>query len=304
VNDFPGMKGMPDGVILNFAGIDARHIKAVNLIFPEQNFERRLVLKRLFKNRPALPELYLEDKEAFFPFINEYGQYKHAIWEGKITDDSQFAEAIIKEEKDLQAHPGSEEWNRFGGFANGPRHEATGHFRTKKTGGKWWIIDPDGYLFWSAGVNSAGRLVVPTPFHGREHFFDGMPERNNDNTHLFNNNSYNYGLANLYRKYGDNSEDEYVTVSLNRMRSWGLNTMGGWSVESVGQYPEKIRIPYTVYIEALSPAINDKFPDVFDPLWKADVEKKIKEKAPSVKDDPWFFGFFINNEILWGTPYS
>ncbi len=95
---------MPDGVILNFAGIDARHIKAVNLVFPEQNFERRLVLKRLFKNRPALPELYLEDKEAFFPFINEYGQYKHAIWEGKITDDSQFAEAIIKEEKYLQAH--------------------------------------------------------------------------------------------------------------------------------------------------------------------------------------------------------
>ncbi len=304
VNDFPGMKGMPDGVILNFAGIDARHIKAFNLAFPEQDFERRVVLKRLFKNRPALPELYMEDKEAFFPFINEYGQYKHATWEGKITDDSQFADAIIKEEKDLQAYPGSNEWNRFGGFAKGPRFEATGHFRTQKIDSKWWIIDPDGYLFWSAGVNSAGKLEVHTPFHGREHFFEGMPEKNNDNQILFTNDSYKYGLANLYRKYGANSEGEYVAVSLKRMKSWGLNTMGGWSVETVGQHPEKIRIPYTVYINAISPAINDKFPDVFDPLWKADVERMIKEKAALVKDDPWFFGFFINNEIHWGTPYS
>ncbi|TLX78168.1 hypothetical protein E9993_00350 [Labilibacter sediminis] len=302
--DFPQMKGMPGGVILNFDGIDAKHIKALKVIFPKQEFEREVIIKRLFKNHPGVPELYARNKEDFFPFINKYGQYKHAVWEGKITDGSQFAEAIIKEKKDIKAHPSSKEWNRFGGFANGPKFEATGNFRTQKINGKWWIIDPDGCLFWSTGVNGAGKLTVSTPLKGREHFFEGIPSKNKDNALLFSKNSYSHGLANLYRKYGEGSEEEYVATSLKRMKSWGLNTLGGWSAETVGEYPEELKLPYTVYINSVSPALNDKFPDVFDPLWKEDVERKIKAKAAFVKDDPFFFGFFINNEIHWGNPYS
>jgi len=303
--DFPGMKGMPDGVILNFAGIDAKHIRELRIVFPEQDFDRKVLLKRAFKNRPALPELYEDSKEAFFPFINKYGQYKHTTWEGKITDDSQFAEAIEREAKDLAAHPGSDEWNRFGGVANGPKFEARGHFRTKKINNKWWIIDPDGCLFWSAGVNSAGKLVVSTPIKDREHFFEGIPVKSSENEVLFNGtNIYKHGLANLYRKYGENSEEEYVAVSLKRMKSWGLNTLGGWSAETIAQHPEDIKLPYTVYINSVWPGINDKFPDVFDPRWATNVENSIEEKAAIVKDDPYFFGFFINNEIHWGNPLS
>lgn len=300
--DFPQMKGLPGGIILNYAGVDAKHIKAFKIVFPKQDFDRKVLVKRVFKNSLALPELYKEDKEVFFPFINKYGQYKHASWEGKITDDNQFAEAIEKETKDLKQNPGSKEWNRFGGFTKGPKFEATGHFRTKKINGKWWIIDPDGCLFWSVGVNGAGKLVVSTPLKDREHFFEGIPQKNADNAILFDKKSYKHGLANLYRKYGENSEAEYVASSLKRMKSWGLNTLGGWSVETVNQYAEEIKLPYTAYINAISPKINDKFPDVFDPRWKNEVEKKIKEKAAFVKDDPYFFGFFINNEIHWSSP--
>ncbi|MBK3517094.1 hypothetical protein [Carboxylicivirga marina] len=303
-SDFPQMKGMPDGVILNYAGIDARHIKGLKLTFPIQDFDREVTIKRLYKNRPALPELYKNNKSAFFPFINKYGQYKHANWPGKITDDSQFTAAMKKEQQDLKEHPGSEEWNRFGGFVNGPKFDATGHFRTQKVNGLWWIIDPEGCLFWSTGVNSAGRLEIPTPTNGREHFFEGIPEKLKENTHLFAKDQYKHGLANLHRKYGENSDKEYVATSLRRMKSWGLNTLGGWSTETVGEHPEAIKLPYTVYINAVSPGINEKFPDVFDARWKAEVELKIKDKAAFVKDDPYFFGFFINNEIHWGNPNS
>jgi len=65
--DFPGMKGMPDGVILNFAGFDAKRIKELKIILPQQDFEQTVLLKRVFKNRQALPELYKNSKEAFFP---------------------------------------------------------------------------------------------------------------------------------------------------------------------------------------------------------------------------------------------
>ena len=302
--DFPGMKGMPDGIILNFAGFDAKRIKELEIIIPEQDFDQTVLLKRVFKNRQALPDLYKENKEAFFPFINKYGQYKHSTWEGKITDDSQFAEAIEQEAEDLAAHPGPAEWNRFGGFENGPKYEATGHFRTKKINDRWWIIDPDGCLFWSTGVNSAGKLVVATPLNDRDHFFEGIPGKNSGNEILYSGSSYKHGLANLYRKYGENSEAEYVAVTLKRMKSWGLNTLGGWSDETIGQYPDNIKLPYTVYINAVYPGINDKFPDVFDPRWTTNVENSIKEKAAFVKNDPYFFGFFINNEIHWGNPLS
>ena len=49
------------------------------------------------------------------------------------------------------------------GFKNGPKYNATGHFRTQKINDKWWIIDPSGCLFWSTGVNAAGILEIDTP---------------------------------------------------------------------------------------------------------------------------------------------
>jgi len=302
--DFPGMKGLPNGIIMIWEGIDARHIKGLEIVFPAQDFERKVLLKRIIKKRSALPELYTKDKKAFFPFINKYGQYKHASWPGKITENSQFSDAIEKEKIDLKKYPGSVEWDRFGGFANGPKFKATGNFRTKKIADKWWIINPDGNLFWSSGVNGAGRLNVATPTNGREHFFEELPEKISSNNKYFIKNSYLYGLKNLHRKYGENSEGKYIATALNRMKSWGLNTLGGWSAETIGTYPEDIKLPYTVYINEIYPAINQKFPDVFDPRWKDNVEQKIKEKAAFVKNDPYFFGFFINNEIHWGTPYS
>lgn len=302
--DFPGMKGRPNGIIMIWEGVDAKYIKGLKINFPAQDFDRKLLVKRILKKRSALPELYVQDKKQYFPFINKYGQYKHETWEGKITDDSQFAQAIKKEEQDLAAHTGSKEWNRFGGFANGPKFEATGNFRTQKIDGKWWLIDPDGYLFWSAGVNGSGKLSVLTPMKGREHFFEEVPKRTPSTKGMFKGESYKYGLNNLYKKYGENSEEKYVEISLNRMKSWGLNTLGGWSVENVGEQKEEIKLPYTVYINAVVPEIHEKFPDVFNPKWKEDVEKKIKEKSELVKDDPYFFGFFINNEIHWSNPQT
>ena len=302
--DFPGMKGIPNGVIMIWKGVDAKHIKGLKIVFPAQDFERKVLLKRIFKKRSALPAKYAKDKKDFFPFINKYGQYKHDTWPGKITNDSQFVEAIKKEQIDLAKHTESLEWDRFGGLANGPKFDATGHFRTKKISGKWWIINPDGHLFWSTGVNGAGKLTVGTPTNGREHFFEGIPNKTYSNKKYFKGNSYFHGLKNLHRKYGDNSEQKYLDITLDRMKSWGLNTLGGWSNEDVSSSSEQKKLPYTVYINSTLPSINSKFPDVFDPKWKIDIEEKIKQKAKFVKNDPYFFGFFINNEIHWGTPQS
>lgn len=58
---------------------------------------------------------------------------------------------------------------------NGPKLEATGHFRVAKVNGKWWMVDPEGYLFWSHGVVRVTTSTGVTPLDGRKHFFEDLP---------------------------------------------------------------------------------------------------------------------------------
>src|SRR5690606_41860731 len=91
--------------------------------------------------------------DKFFPFVDIYGQYTHADWPEKIHTDEDLRKAKAKEDAELAASERPQEWNRFGGWANGPQLEATGNFRTAKHDGKWWLIDPEGRLFFSQGID-------------------------------------------------------------------------------------------------------------------------------------------------------
>jgi len=45
------------------------------------------------------------------------------------------------------------QFSSYGGWLE-QREESTGFFYTTKVGGTWYIVDPDGYLFYSSGINS------------------------------------------------------------------------------------------------------------------------------------------------------
>ena len=66
-------------------------------------------------------------------------------------------------------------YNKFGGWNEGPRFEATGHFRVQKVDGKWWFIDPMGHLFWSFGCTGIGYQPVRIAMPGKAHFYEGLP---------------------------------------------------------------------------------------------------------------------------------
>ena len=118
--------------------------------------------------------LYLMPKEDFFPFIDEYGQFKHRDWPGKIHSDADF-EVQKKKEAEFNAKlskiPRRSKW---GGYANDAlKAEGTGRFRLDKIDGKWTFRDPDGYPFWSLGIdcvnaNGASGATIVT---GRENYF-------------------------------------------------------------------------------------------------------------------------------------
>ncbi len=300
--DFPNMRGMPEGI--SFArSFDLKQTEQIQIKFPASSGEKNLILVSIITNKHAKSKLYLERKEDYFPFIDEFGQYKYANWDGKIISKTQLKSAIEVEKKDLAEHKGSLEWNEFGGFKNGPKLKATDHFRTEKIDDKWWIVDPIGNLFWSAGVNSAGKLNVLTPYVGREYFFEALPDKSDPiYGKFYKKGEYNFGLATLYKKYGTNNSKKYAELSLKRMHSWGLNTFAGWSYENVKQFPTEKRVPYTAYIGTLNPKLNEKFPDVFNPNWEMNVRNSIKRKADKLNSDPYFFGYFVDNEMHWYQP--
>src|SRR5208283_5077013 len=78
-----------------------------------------------------------------------------------------------QEAAELAAHPGPKGWDRFGGWAAGPQLKATGFFRTEKVGGKWWLVDPEGRLFFSHGMDCV-RALDATPIVERESWFDNF----------------------------------------------------------------------------------------------------------------------------------
>ena len=85
-----------------------------------------------------------------------------------------------KEAADLAGHKGASDWSRYGGWKNGPKLEATGHFRVAKVNGKWWMVDPEGYLFWSHGVVRVTTSTGVTPLDGRKHFFEELPAEDSE----------------------------------------------------------------------------------------------------------------------------
>ena len=295
--DFPNMRGYPDGISF-VSSFDMRFVEHIEIEFPPSESKQSFVLEKIRAYKPSISPKYLEDKESFFPFIDMYGQYIHANWSQKINNDNDLKAQILIENQDMKLHQISDEWSRYGGFKNGKKYKSTGHFRVEKIGDKWWFIDPEGYLFWSSGINSAGKLNIATPINGRRHFFKDLP--NTENSNFYNGNKFNFGDLILSKKYG--SSAMYLNRSLKRMKSWGTNTMGGWSNNAVVKVSDDQKVPYTLSIGTLKYKVNNKLPDVFNDNWLSTVNNNIIRASIDAKNDSFFIGFFVDNELTWFSP--
>jgi hypothetical protein len=251
----------------------------------------------------CIPPETLAQKPGFFPFIDKYGQYKHGDWPGKTNSDEEMKESFLKETKELALIPSPEDRNQYGSWIKGPRLEATGHFRTEKHNGKWWFVDPEGYLFWSHGMTCVRFINSNTRVAEREQFFEWLPSED-DPLYSFINSSregthYDFYRANLYRKFGKDWEQISREHVLKRMKSWGMNTHGNWSDPAIFQ-SDINKFPYTVSGGSRAPRIDGKskgFPDVFDPRFQEGLASGLQRLAVDTKDDPLCIGYFIDNEL-------
>ncbi len=256
--------------------------------------------------------------EPFFPFIDRYGQYIHQDWPGKVKEDGDLIREKTAELKYIDTNPRPSNWNRYGGWADGPQLNATGHFYTAKHNGKWHLVDPEGRLFFSLGM-AVVQMKNHTPIDRREGWFSEEPWKNEKEFGKFVGKTKENGIkhgdykgmslrtfsfygANLQRKYGSDYENVWEDLMPRRLMNWGFNTIGNWSEPKV---LKKGGIPYTdwvfLQVKNLPWQANTRnpIPDPFNPEFDAEVKKAVERFAKDSVNDPMCIGYFVDNELSW-----
>ncbi|MFC1582887.1 beta-galactosidase, partial [Planctomycetota bacterium] len=258
--------------------------------------------------------------EGFFPFIDEFGQYIHSDWPGKLKGAEDFKKRKQAEARELAARPGPPDRNKYGGWTAGPQLKGTGFFRAEKYKGKWWLIDPEGRLFWSHGIDCV-TLWLSTGIDGREKYFKDLPDPNGPGKEFYGKGwwaphgyykhkipykTFSHRNNNLKHKYGADWKGALADITHRRLRSWGHNTIANWSSREI--YIKR-QTPYVATIHINAPKLEGsqgywgKFHDVFDPGFREALQKALKGKQKEC-GDAWCIGFFVDNELAWGDDIS
>ena len=258
---------------------------------------------------------------TFLPFIDELGEYLHKEWPGRTHSVEELKAALRTEEDDLKAHARPKNWDKYGGWADGPMLKATGFFHVQKHKGRWWFIDPTGKLFWSHGIDCV-RPVNATPITTRERYFRNLPDQDSPFARFYGEASraplgyykdhspyrtYDFTRANLLRKYGEDFEQIFADVTHRRLESWAVNTIANWSDDQI--YLLR-RTPYTATISFEAKRLEGsegywgKFYDVFDPSFEANLRQRLEQEKGQTAGDAWCIGYYVHNELAWGDDTS
>ncbi len=242
------------------------------------------------------------------PLVDELGQSTLHEWPTKSHSRQEVTSRLRAQ---LQAAPG-QEWpvgfSRWGGWQAGARQdrrrlEATGFFRTHNDGQRWWLVDPDGYLFWSSGLDCV-RVDTEAAVSGVKTGLSWLPAGQGEFAAIFGNHRgldmVNYLAANFIHAFG--AQDWYqnwAKIAQSELRRLGFNTVANWSDWEIAR---QAGIPYVRPLsntyESL-PLIYRDFPDIFHPDFP-EVAAAFAEPLRETADDPALIGYFLMNEPTWG----
>lgn len=291
-----------------------------------------IVQVSIFANKPARPTSFVINSvqasgnfdpanqsipEPFFPFVDKYGQYMHQDWLNKVKTDDDLAQAKATELESITAFPRPANWNIYGGWADGPQMEKTGSFYTTKQDGKWFLVDPEGRLFFSLGIDVVQVGEGGTPIDLRDGWFADAPWENEPDFKEFigqakqvkhgeykdtQPKTFNFYAANLKRKYGTDWQQTWRELMPQRLMNWGFNTIGNWSDPKIITMG---KIPYTHWVFHFAkklpwqPNTRNPIPDPFAPGFEDEIRKGALKMTKGTVDDPFCIGYFVDNELSW-----
>jgi hypothetical protein len=241
------------------------------------------------------------------PLLDRFGQFRLKSWAGKTTGEDELKRRIAAQHERAPEQKWPETYSRWGGSNSTRLGPASGFFRTHHDGKRWWLVDPDGYAFWSAGADCV-RVDCDARYDGIETALEWLPERGGPYADALGREGghakfVNYLAANIIRALGPQGwRDKWAAIALAEMRRLRFNTVGNWSEFD---YARKARFPYVRPLEfagsgrTRAPMIYRDFPDVFHADFERDVDAYASALAATA-DDPALIGYFLMNEPTWG----
>lgn len=192
------------------------------------------------------------------------------------------------------AELGDDALSRFGGW-KAKQAKATGFFRAEKIGPRWWIVDPEGFLYLSVGINGVRCESTETV------------------------------RAALQEKFG--TAERWADFETRRLREHGFNSLGAWCevalfrgvaqplpycMEGVGamaggvgpgqgrtkggfmrSFGTRLGVARQGTGHSLYP--SDCMP-IFHPQFAEFCDEHARPLA-ALKDDPFLLGYFTDNEL-------
>jgi hypothetical protein len=314
---FWGMRGVPElGPLPGGSEIDPAKIAAFQFFLAMPEEPKTLILDniRLFGGGAAAV------KNVPLPFVDQFGQYKHTDWSGKIHSEAELKEKSAEEAEHLKQMAQLPNRTEVGGWAEGPQRKATGWFRTEKVEGKWWLVTPQGRLFFSTGIDCVGTWEQ-TFVEGRDTWFDWLPEEGSPAAQFYGHakevhsmaepingegRTFGFYRSNLLLKYGEDWPQQWQERTIDRLRSWGFNTVGNWSDANL---MKQSQIPFVANagisgnhrkVEGGS-GYWGKMHDVYDPEFARSVENSLGWATRSFSGNPLCIGYCVDNELAWGS---
>ncbi|ASB49335.1 hypothetical protein [Alkalitalea saponilacus] len=231
------------------------------------------------------------------PVVDQFGQWNLGDWDDKIYSLEQ-----LREEWEAEALLATnvEEFNysKFGGYLNARYDNGTGFFRVVETDGRWWFVDPEGYLFLSHGVDcvtpGAGGNAVR--INHRPNLYKELPPEGKG--YSPDQPDYaSFGTWNLVRRYGKDFREPAIENIFKRMNRWGLNTIANWSDREVMM---QNRVPFMTQLGGLGiDGTLMGLVDVYDPDFNQKIDEAVKRSTAPFAGNPWLIGYFTGNEPSW-----
>lgn len=159
INDFnfpSGLRANPetwageDRQVYSFWGtkkLNLKGITAINFVVSGNLSDREFTIDNI-RLRPN-PD---QDPNFLVGVLDKFGQNAKVDYSTKVRSDEELRAIAETEMASLKGTPLPGR-SKYHGWKDGPQLEATGYFRTQKVEGQWWLVDPEGFLYFSTGID-------------------------------------------------------------------------------------------------------------------------------------------------------
>lgn len=180
--------------------------------------------------------------------------------------------------------------NKYGSRTDMVKQEVTGRFYTKKINGRWWLIDPEGYIHYHRGVTSLRK---------------GSSERNAS------------AWTSRFR-----TDERWMRITQEELSNLGFHGTGAFCTNTYGLIQDHNRknpdkpmtlAPSFGFLSNFRKEYNYDYPDndtenavglVFYNGWSEFCDRYFKNALKEYINDPYVIGFFSDNEINFSSMNS